>query len=92
MHPFLQMVLMPCLLIILLALLVCLYRFIIGPSLVDRLLALDCMFLCSTCLVIVLGIYWSTPYLFEIGLLMAMLGFITTVVLARYFTSGSVID
>ena len=70
----------------------CLGRLIVGPSIVDRLLALDTLFLNATCLIVVLGIYWSTTSLFEGALLVAMLGFVSTVALARYFTSGHVID
>lgn len=70
----------------------CLYRLIIGPSVVDRLLALDTMFLNTTCLIVVLGISWNTTNLFEVALLAAMLGFVSTTALARYFTTGHVID
>jgi multicomponent K+:H+ antiporter subunit F len=81
-----------CMVAITLSMLLCLYRLIIGPSIVDRLLALDTLFLNATCLVVVLGIYWSTTSLFEGALLVAMLGFVSTVALARYFTTGHVID
>ena len=81
-----------CMVAITLSMLLCLYRLIIGPSIVDRLLALDTLFLNATCLVVVLGIYWSTTSLFEAALLVAMLGFVSTAALARYFTSGHVIN
>ena len=81
-----------CMVAITLSMLLCLYRLIIGPSIVDRLLALDTLFLNATCLVVVLGIYWSTTSFFEGALLVAMLGFVSTAALARYFTSGHVID
>ncbi|WP_336938625.1 monovalent cation/H+ antiporter subunit F [Acinetobacter modestus] len=70
----------------------CLIRMIIGPSVVDRLLALDTLFLNATCLIVVLGIYWASTNVFEGALLVAMLGFVSTVALARYFTTGHVID
>ena len=70
----------------------CLIRMIIGPSVVDRLLALDTLFLNTTCLIVVLGIYWASTNVFEGALLVAMLGFVSTVALARYFTTGHVID
>lgn len=70
----------------------CLIRMIIGPSVVDRLLALDTLFLNATCLIMVLGIYWASTNIFEGALLVAMLGFVSTVALARYFTTGHVID
>ncbi len=44
-----------CLVAITLSMFMCLYRLIIGPSIVDRLLALDTLFLNATCLVVVLG-------------------------------------
>ncbi|MCJ8162565.1 monovalent cation/H+ antiporter subunit F [Acinetobacter zhairhuonensis] len=81
-----------CMVAITVSMLMCLGRLIIGPSIVDRLLALDTLFLNATCLIVVLGIYWSTTSLFEGALLVAMLGFVSTVALARYFTSGHVID
>ena len=72
--------------------LLCLIRLIIGPSIVDRLLALDTLFLNAICLIIILGIYWVSTSLFVGALLVAMLGFVSTAALARYFTSGHVID
>ena len=70
----------------------CLIRLIIGPSVIDRLLALDTFYLNATCLIVVLGIYWASTNLFEGALLVAMLGFVSTAALARYFTTGHVID
>ena len=81
-----------CMIAITISMLMCLFRLILGPSIVDRLLALDTLFLNATCLVVVLGIYWSSTSLFEGALLVAMLGFGSTAALARYFTSGHVID
>ena len=70
----------------------CLICLIAGPSVIDRLLALDTLFLNATCLIVVLGIYWVSTNLFEGALLVAMLGFVSTAALARYFTTGHVID
>ncbi len=81
-----------CLIAVTISMLLCLIRLIIGPSIVDRLLALDTLFLNAICLIIILGIYWASTSLFEGALLVAMLGFVSTAALARYFTSGHVID
>lgn len=81
-----------CLCAVTISMFLCLIRLIKGPSIVDRLLALDTLFLNATCLVIILGIYWSSTSLFEGALLVAMLGFVSTAALARYFTTGHVID
>lgn len=66
--------LMICLGAITVSMLLCLIRLITGPSIVDRLLALDTLFLNATCLIVILGIYWSSSFLFEGALLVAMLG------------------
>ena len=81
-----------CLIAVTISMLLCLIRLIIGPSIVDRLLALDTLFLNAICLIIILGIYWASTSLFEGALLVAMLGFVSKAALARYFTSGHVID
>ena len=84
--------LMICLGAVTVSMLLCLIRLITGPCIVDRLLALDTLFLNATCLIVILGIYWSSTFLFEEALLVAMLGFVSTAALARYFTTGHVID
>ena len=81
-----------CMIAITISMFLCLVRLIMGPSIVDRLLALDTLFLNAICLIVVLGIYWAITSLFEGALLVAMLGFVSTTALARYFTSGHVID
>ena len=81
-----------CMLAITVSMLLCLVRLVMGPSIVDRLLALDTLFLNATCLIVVLGIYWASAPVFEGALLVAMLGFVSTAALARYFTSGHVMD
>ena len=70
----------------------CLWRLLIGPSVIDRLLALDTLFLNATALIVILGMYWHSFIYFEAALLIAMLGFISTTALARYFTTGHLID
>ena len=63
-----------CLGAVTISMLLCLIRLVMGPSIVDRLLALDTLFLNATCLVVILGIYWSSTFMFEGALLVAMLG------------------
>lgn len=81
-----------CLMAVTISMFLCLLRLIMGPSIVDRLLALDTLFLNAVGLIVILAIYWGSTSLFESALLVAMLGFVSTVALARYFTSGHVID
>ena len=81
-----------CLLAVTISMLLCLVRLVMGPSIVDRLLALDTLFLNATALIVILGLYWHSFIYFEAALLIAMLGFISTTALARYFTTGHLID
>ena len=81
-----------CMVAITVSMFLCLVRMVMGPSIVDRLLALDTLFLNATCLVVILGLYWASTSLFEGARLVAMLGFVSTAALARYFTTGHVID
>ena len=81
-----------CMVAITISMFLCLVRLVVGPSIVDRLLALDTLFLNATCLVVILGIYLASSSLFEGALLVAMLGFVSTAALARYFTTGHVVD
>ena len=74
------------------AIALCIWRLLIGPSVIDRLLALDTLLLNATALIVILGMYWHSFIYFEAALLIAMLGFISTTALARYFTTGHLID
>ena len=43
-------------------------------------------------LVVLLGLRWQTPLLFEAALIVALLGFVGTVALARYLSRGDVVE
>ncbi len=75
-----------------LAMAVCGWRLLRGPSLVDRMLALDTLTINMVALVVLLGMRWGTPLLFEAALLIAMLGFVSTVALARFAVRGDVVE
>ncbi len=68
------------------------WRLLTGPSIADRILALDTLYLNTVSLIVLLGIYWNSVVLFEAALLVAMLGFVSTVALARYVTRGDAIE
>jgi multicomponent K+:H+ antiporter subunit F len=69
-----------------------LYRLIKGPDAPDRILALDTLYINAVALLIVLGIYDSSSIYFEAALLIALMGFVATVALARYIARGDVMD
>ena len=68
------------------------WRLLIGPRAPDRILALDTLYINTVALVILLGLRWQTALLFEAALIIAMLGFVSTVALARYLSRGDVVE
>lgn len=67
-------------------------RLVIGPDTGDRILALDTMVLNAIGLVVLLGIAQGTRVYFEVTLIIAMLGFVSTVALARFVLRGDIIE
>lgn len=74
------------------ALVLCAWRLLRGPEAADRVLALDTMYINVVALVILLGISFGTELFFEAALLIALLGFVSTVALARFLSRGDVIE
>lgn len=74
------------------ALVLNLWRLIIGPDIVDRILALDTMYINSIALILLYGIYNQTPLYFESALLIAMLGFVSSVAFGKYLLRGDIIE
>jgi len=75
-----------------LALLCSLFRLLRGPGLPDRILALDTLYVNTIALLVLFGIQHDTQLLFEAALVVALLGFVGTIALAKYVTRGDVIE
>ena len=69
-----------------------LWRLTIGPSLPDRILALDTMYVNAIALLILFGIYQQSALYFEAALLIAVMGFVGTVALSKYLLRGDIIE
>ena len=69
-----------------------LYRLIAGPDIVDRILALDTMAINLIAVIVLTGILMGSNILFEAALLIALMGFISTVALTRYLLRGDLIE
>lgn len=69
-----------------------LLRLALGPSAVDRILALDTMVVNSIALLVMYGVWAGTQMYFEAVLLFAMVGFVSTVAFCRYLLHGDVIE
>ena len=75
-----------------LALLLNAWRLLRGPGVADRILALDTLYINTLALLVLLGIQWRTELYFEAALLIAMLGFVGTVVLSKYLLRGDIVE
>ena len=74
------------------ALLLAGWRLLRGPTLADRILALDTLYVNSVALLVLIGIYFDTTVFFEVALIIAMMGFVSTVALAKYLLRGDIIE
>ena len=68
------------------------WRLLRGPSLPDRILALDTLYINAVALLVLLGIAFDSPLYFEAALLIALLDFIATVALCRFVRDGRLFD
>lgn len=69
-----------------------LWRMLRGPSQADRILALDTMVINSIALLVLYGIYHGTEVYFEASMVIAMVGFVSTIAYARFILDRNIIE
>jgi multicomponent K+:H+ antiporter subunit F len=74
------------------AMLLNLWRLLRGPDTVDRIIALDTLYINSVALLVLLGIHLKTTSLFESAMVIALMGFVGTVALCKYLLRGDIIE
>lgn len=67
-------------------------RIVRGPRAQDRVLGLDTLYINTMLLFLTLGIRSGTVFFFEAAIVIAMLGFVATVALAKFLMRGEVIE
>lgn len=75
-----------------LAMLAAVYRMIKGPRAQDRVLSLDALYINAMLLMVVFGIRSGATLYFEVALIIAVLGFASSVALAKFLMRGEVIE
>jgi multicomponent K+:H+ antiporter subunit F len=68
------------------------FRILWGPRAQDRVLGFDSLYLNAMLLVLTFGIRSGSTLYFEAALMMALLGFVSTVALAKFLLRGEVIE
>ena len=68
------------------------WRLVRGPRAQDRVLGLDALYVAAMLLLLVFGIRTGSTTYFEAALVIALLGFVSTVALAKFLMRGEVIE
>jgi multicomponent K+:H+ antiporter subunit F len=68
------------------------FRMVRGPRAQDRVVALDAFYVSGMLLLITLGMRTGSALYFEASLIIALLGFATTVALAKFLMRGEVVE
>ena len=87
-----EIIMMGCLFFLTLSIIAALYRVIKGPSMPDRVMALDAIGINLIAGVAILSILLNTYAYLEIILLLGCLSFVGTIAFARYIERGVVIE
>ena len=75
-----------------LAFLMCLWKVATAEGVGDRVLALDTMVINAIALMVMFGMWKGTEMYFEAAMIIAMLGFVSTVAYARFMLRGNIIE
>lgn len=78
--------------LLILAQLLNLVRLMRGPSLPDRILALDTLYINTIALVVLIGVLRGATAFFEASLVIALIGFVATVAFSKYLLRGDIIE
>jgi multicomponent K+:H+ antiporter subunit F len=74
------------------AMLMSLLRLVRGPTVPDRILALDTLYINTIALLILFGMHLDSSIYFEAALIIAMLGFVGTVMLSKYVMRRDIVE
>ncbi len=69
-----------------------LYRLLRGPAVTDRILALDTLYVNTIALLVLVGMRDGSTIYFEAAVIIAMLGFVGTVVLSKFVIRPDIIE
>ncbi len=73
-----------------LAMIPCMYRILVGPTILDRVVGLDAM---TTVMVVMLGVYsfvHESVFFLDVALVLSIISFLGTVAISKYLDEGVV--
>lgn len=68
------------------------WRLLRGPDATDRILALDTLYINAVAVIVLYGIHIGRPDFFAAAVLIALLGFVSTMALAKFLLRGDIIE
>ena len=74
-----------------LAIIPCIYRVVVGPTIPDRVVAMDAM---TTVIVVMLGVYsyvQGSVFFMDVALVLSIISFVGTVTISKYLDEGVVL-
>ncbi len=78
-----------CMVVAMLATLLCLGRMVLGPTLLGRVLAFDGIVICTVAMMVLFSVHWKTTLFAELIVVIASLGFLTTVAFYFYLSQAA---
>ena len=70
----------------------CLYRALRGPSIPDRIIAVDVMSIIFSCITALMALRFKLAYLLDLSIALALIAFVATLALAKYLEGRSLDD
>jgi multicomponent K+:H+ antiporter subunit F len=68
------------------------WRLLRGPALGDRILALDTLVINAIAIIVLLGMTGGNDTYFEAALLLAMVGFVSTIAYCKFILRGDIVE
>jgi multicomponent Na+:H+ antiporter subunit F len=72
--------------------LLCAYRVVRGPTVPDRVVALDTIGTNVVAIAVLFALATNRGFFVDVSIVLAIIGFISTIAVARYVTEGDIID
>lgn len=69
-----------------------LWRLLKGPTISDRIVALDTMVINTIAIIVLIGIETADDTYFDVALLLAMVGFVGTVAYCKFILRGDIVE
>lgn len=91
-YMFIQTTMVVCMHVVGLAMLLATWRLLRGPTVPDHILALDTLSVTAIAELMLFGMYLNSAVYFEAALIIAMLGFGSTVVLSKFVLRRDIVE